>query len=253
LESRLLREKIRNLQFKEPTCGFAEGFTQTNLVVVPKKYADDFELFCKLNPKPCPLIERLEVGSFEPKNSAPDADLRTDLVFYKKFINGEFIETLSDLNQEWKDDLVSFLLGCSFTFEAALKENGIYLPHYEQKGNVAMYSTNINTIPTTYFSGPLVVSMRWIPEDQVVEAINITGKYAKNHGSPIHTGDPLEIGISNIKKPDFGQYWDRVNDNDVPVFWACGVTPQQAVQAARIPLVFTHSPGYMFVTDLKEK
>ena len=253
MESALIRKKIRNNQLNDPTCGLAKGFVQTNLVVLPIQYADDFEEFCNLNPKPCPLIERFEQGSHEAKISAPGSDIRIDLISYRKFINGEFSETLNNLLSYWRNDLVAFLIGCSFSFEAALKENGIYMPHYEKKGNVAMYSTNIETVPSAFFSGPLVVSMRWIPEDMVSKVIEITSMFPKNHGGPIHIGDPKKIGIKNLEKPDFGQYWKMNNSNEVPVFWACGVTPQLAINAAKIPLVFTHSPGYMFITDLKDE
>tara|TARA_B110000438_G_scaffold296564_1_gene341462 strand:- start:739 stop:1512 length:774 start_codon:yes stop_codon:yes gene_type:complete len=253
LESTLIRKKIRNNQLHQPTCGFAKGFVQTNLVVLPIQYADDFEQFCHLNSKSCPIIERLDKGSYEAKISAPGSDIRVDLISYRKFNNGVFSETLSDLLAYWKNDLISFLIGCSFSFEAALKENGIYMPHYEKKGNVAMYSTNIETVPSAFFSGPLVVSMRWIPEDMVSKVIEITSMFPKNHGGPIHIGDPKKIGIKNLEKPDFGQYWKMNNSNEVPVFWACGVTPQLAINAAKIPLVFTHSPGYMFITDLKDE
>ena len=251
MNSNQLREKIRNNQFNEPTCGYAKGFIQTNLVIIETKYADDFNNFCDNNPKPCPVVERLDDGSFNPK-TAQSADLRTDLVRYRKFINGNFDSELNNLTNELSFEFTAFLLGCSFSFENALTESGIYLPHFENKGNVAMYSTSIDTIPSKYFSGPLVVSMRWIPEDKVDQAVKITEKYKKNHGAPIHIGDPYKIGIKSIELPDFGEYWSPINKNDVPVFWACGVTPQLSLEKSKLPLVYTHSPGYMFVTDLKE-
>lgn len=252
MDSHLLREKIRNNNFNQPTCGYAEDFIQTNLVIVTKDYAEDFELFCNLNPKPCPLIEKLDIGSYAPR-SAPAADLRTDLVSYKKFIDGNLVGTLHNLVNEWKDDFVAFLLGCSFSFEYALEKEGISMPHFKNNGNVAMYSTNIQTKSSASFSGSLVVSMRWIPENKLEKAISITSKYKKNHGAPIHIGNPAEIGINYLDKPDFGEYWESQNSRDIPVFWACGVTPQVALKKAKIPIAYTHSPGYMFVTDLKEE
>ena len=251
MNSNQLREKIRNNQFNEPTCGYAKGFIQTNLVIIETEYADDFNNFCDNNPKPCPIVERLEGGSFNP-NTAKNSDLRTDIVLYRKFVNGDFDCELNNLTDELSSEFTAFLLGCSFSFENALTGSGIYLPHFEKKGNVAMYSTSLNTKPSKYFSGPLVVSMRWIPEDKVDQAVKITEKYIKNHGGPIHIGDPSKIGINSIESPDFGDYWSPLNKNDVPVFWACGVTPQLSLQKSKLPLVYTHSPGYMFVTDLKE-
>lgn len=251
MNSNQLREKIRKNQFNEPTCGYAKGFIQTNLVIIENEYADDFNDFCNKNPKPCPIVERLDEGSYYPK-VAYDADLRTDLVFYKKFINGKFVSELDNLKNEWSSSLTAFLLGCSFSFEYALQSAGIYMPHFEKKGNVAMYSTSIETIPTRYFAGPLVVSMRWIPKNKIDDVVNITMKYKKNHGEPIHIGNPKEIGIDSIENPDFGEYWNPVNKNDTPVFWACGVTPQLSLQKSKLRIVYTHSPGYMFVTDLKD-
>jgi len=253
LDSKLLREKIRNNNFNEPTCGFAKDYIQTNLVIVTNDYADDFENFCNLNPKPCPIIEKLDSGSYTPFKSAPSADIRTDIVSYKKFKEGNLVDTLSNLIEEWRDDFVTFLLGCSFSFEFALSKEEIFMPHFEKNGNVAMYSTNIETNSTTYFSGPLVVSMRWIPEDKVEKTISITSKYEKNHGAPIHVGNPSEIGINDLSNPDFGEYWEKQSNSDVPVFWACGVTPQVVLKKAKIPIVYTHSPGFMFVTDLKDE
>ena len=253
MKSSEVRQKIRNNEFNEPTCGFATGFTQTNLVIVEKDYADDFELFCKLNPKPCPLIERLEVGSYEAKKTTPGSDLRTDLVYYKKFVDGEYVETKTDLLDEWKEDLVGFLIGCSFTFESALHKERIYMPHYVNKGNVAMYKSSIKTNPSSFFAGPLVVSMRWIPEDKINQVVEITGKFPEMHGSPVHIGESEEIGISNLKNPDFGEYWEKPDKDDVSVFWACGVTPQLALNNAKIPLAYTHSPGFMFLTDIKDE
>ncbi len=251
MNSNQLRQKIRKNQFNEPTCGYAKGFIQTNLVIIENEYADDFNDFCIKNPKPCPIVERLDEGSYCP-NVASSSDIRTDLVLYKKFLNGNFVSELDNLKNEWSSSFTAFLLGCSFSFENALKASGIYMPHFENKGNVAMYSTSIDTTPSKYFEGPLVVSMRWIPKNKVDDVINITTKFKKNHGEPIHVGAPQEIGIKSIENPDFGEYWNPVNKNDIPVFWACGVTPQLSLQKSKLPVVYTHSPGYMFVTDLKD-
>ena len=243
-----LRRLIRMGELVKPTAGMAPGFVQANLVVLPRAQAFDFLLFCQRNPKPCPLLEVVEAGSAEPKGMAPGADLRSDISKYRVFENGELVSEPGDISDIWTDDLVSFLVGCSFTFEAALERVGIPLRHIEKDTNVPMYVTSIPTVPAGAFSGPTVVSMRPVSREKVVRAVQVTSRFPAVHGAPIHIGDPQAIGITDISAPDLGDPVE-VLDDEVPVFWACGVTPQAVAMSSRPPLMITHSPGHMFVTD----
>ncbi|WP_027623362.1 putative hydro-lyase [Clostridium lundense] len=245
------RNEIRTGNLKSPTPGIAYGYTQANLVVLPYKYAIDFFIFCQRNPKPCPILDVCEPGKFTPVLTAPSADIRTDIPKYRIYRNGEIKEEVNDILNLWSDDLVTFLLGCSFTFEKALSDAGIDIRHIEEEKNVPMYITNIECIPAGIFNGPMVVSMRPIPEELVKKATEITSKYPRVHGAPIHTGNPLKIGIKDISKPDFGDAV-TIKKGEVPVFWACGVTPQAAVMRVKPELVITHAPGYMFISDIKD-
>ena len=247
-----LREQIRKGELSGPTSGVAPGHVQANLVVLPSEQAFDFLLFCQRNPKPCPLLEVVESGSTEPRRSAPGADLRTDLPKYRVFESGELVEEPADITHVWRDEMVAFLLGCSFTFESALIERGISLPHFEQGKNVAMFITNIQTEPAGVFSGPMVVSMRAIPRDMLVTAVQTTSRFPSVHGAPVHIGDPAAIGIEDVTTPDLGDP-AALGDGDVPVFWACGVTPQAVAASSRPPLMITHAPGHMFITDMRDE
>jgi len=234
-----------------PTPGLAPGFVQANLVMLPKDWAFDFLLFCQRNPKPCPLLDVTDAGSWEPTGVAKGADLRTDLPAFRVFENGECVAEPSDVRDFWRDDLVSFVIGCSFTFENALVERGIPVRHIEQNRNVPMYRTNIECQPAGRFSGPMVVSMRPLAPAQAFEASRICARFPLAHGSPVHFGDPETIGIRDIGKPDYGDPVDT-RAGEVPVFWACGVTPQAALARAKPPFAITHKPGHMFVTDRKD-
>ncbi|MFP6570184.1 MAG: putative hydro-lyase [Dehalococcoidia bacterium] len=247
------RAEFRENRLAQPTSGMAPGFVQANLAILPRESAFEFLLFCQRNPKPCPVIEVIEAGSVEPKISAPGADIRTDVPRYRVYRDGVMTEELLDLKSIWRDDLVSFLLGCSFSFEHALIENGITLPHWETDKNVAMFQTNVQTTPAGPFSGPMVVSMRWIPQEKVVRAVQATTRFPNTHGAPVHVGNPEGIGVSDPMKPDFGDAWSPQSSSDVPVFWACGVTPQAVAMASKPPLMITHAPGHMFLTDLKDE
>lgn len=248
-----VRSLIRSGQFKQPTSGAAPDFVQTNVAILPRDVAFEFLLFCQRNPKPCPVIEVMEPGQFEPKISAPGSDIRTDVPLYRIYREGELVDEPESLTEWWRDDLVTFLLGCSFTFEHSLIRNGIDLPYYGTDRNVSMFMTNIETTPAGPFSGPLVVSQRWIPDDKVVRAVQATSRFPAVHGAPIHIGDPKAIGIDDPLKPDFGEAWKPKSETDVPVYWACGVTPQAVATASKPELMITHSPGHMFVTDLKDE
>ena len=247
-----VRELIREGRLVQPTAGFAPGRVQANLAILPRDLAFDFLLFCQRNPKPCPLLEVVEHGEVEPSEFAPGADLRTDIALYRVYEHGEMTAEVEDISEYWRDDLVSFLLGCSFSFETAMVRAGIPLKHIDQDKNVSMFITNIPTSPSGAFSGPMVVSMRAIKREQVVKAVQVTSRFPATHGAPVHIGDPEAIGIKDIYKPDFGEPTD-FDDGDVPVFWACGVTPQAAAMQSRPPLMITHAPGYMFVTDKKDE
>jgi len=246
-----VRLAIRNKEWKGPTAGMAKGHVQANLVILPKDWAYDFLVFAQRNPKPCPVLDITEPGDPEPRLVARGADLRTDLPKYRVWKEGELIDEPTDIVSYWRDDLVAFLLGCSFTFESALLDAGIPVRHIECGCNVPMYITNIQCIPAGRLSGPMVVSMRPIPACQVPKAVLTTGRFPAVHGSHVHIGDPSIIGIKDVNKPDFGDSVP-INDGEVPVFWACGVTPQAALMASKPPFAITHAPGHMFVCDPKD-
>lgn len=251
-----LRRAIRAGEFAAPTAGECPGYVQTNLVVVPREYAEEFAEFCRLNPKPCPLVCRTEPGSWVPQ-AAPSADLRTDVGRYRVFRQGKLelrdgrTWEPSDVGSLWRDDFVAFLLGCSFTFETALVAAGLRVRHLDERRNVPMYRTNRPCAAAGRFAGPLVVSMRPYRPEQVPQVCEVTGRYPAMHGEPVHVGNPAALGIANIARPDFGDAV-TIADDEVPVFWACGVTPQAALLAAEPEIAITHSPGYMFVTDLRD-
>ncbi len=249
---RELRRLFRTGDLVRPTAGLADGYVQTNLAILPKDLAFDFLLFCQRNPKPCPVLEVLEPGQWEPKVFAPGADVRTDAPLYRIYRNGKLAGETKDILGVWRDDLVTFLLGCSFTFESALMKAGIKLRHIEQDKNVSMYRTDRPTTPAGVFHGPLVVSMRPIQPRDLVKAVEVTARYPRVHGSPVYMGDPAGIGIRDISKPDYGDPVE-IREGEVPVFWACGVTPQAAAMASRPPLMITHAPGHMFVTDVRDE
>lgn len=247
-----LRKLIRKGQWDTVTAGLAPNHVQANLVILPQAQAFDFLLFCQRNPKPCPLIEVMEPGKVEPSLTAPGADIRTDLPRYRVYRDGVLEKELTDITQEWRDDLVTFLIGCSFTFESALMAAGIPMRHIEEGKNVSMYLTSLPTTPAGQFSGPTVVSMRPIAREKVVKAVQVTSRFPNTHGAPLHIGDPQAIGIQDLSKPDFGDVTTLIRD-EIPVFWACGVTPQAVAMSSTPPLMITHSPGHMFITDLRDE
>ena len=221
-----LRNLIRNDGYNTITAGLAPGYVQTNLVILPRDLAFDFLLFCQRNPKPCPLIEVIESGNIEPKLTAPGADIRTDLPKYRVYRDGVLDKEVENVLEVWRDDLVSFLLGCSFTFESALMSSGIEMRHIENATNVSMYITNKETVPAGKFSGPTVVSMRPIKQEKVVKAVQVTSRFPNTHGAPLHIGNPASLGIKDIEQPDYGDIVP-VKDGEVPVFWACGLLLKQ--------------------------
>ena len=247
-DPREVRELIRADQWHGVTSGVAPGYVQANLAILPRDLAFDFLLFCQRNPKPCPVLEVIEAGSVEPSITAPGADIRTDAAGYRVYKHGEMVAEVDSIVPYWRDDLVSFLLGCSFSFETAMLDAGIPLRHQETGSNVPMFITNVATSPAGVFSGPMVVSMRPVKQEQVVRAVQVTSRFPSTHGAPVHIGDPSAIGIRDLDRPDFGDRTE-VRSGEVPVFWACGVTPQAVALNCKPPLMITHTPGRMFVTD----
>jgi len=248
---RQLRDLAGAGKFTDVTSGVALGYVQANLVVLPREQAFDFLLFCQRNPKPCPLLDVTEAGDAEPKLCAPGADVRTDVPCYRVYRHGELIDEPSDIVKLWQNDWVAFLIGCSFTFENALLQAGLPVRHIEASCNVPMYRTNIACQRAGVFHGPMVVSMRPMTPAQAVRAVQICTRFARAHGTPIHLGDPAAIGIRDIAQPDFGDPV-AIQPGEIPVFWACGVTPQAVVMHAKPPICVTHKPGHMFVTDWKD-
>ncbi len=244
-----LRLAARRGEFRQATSGHAPGRIQANLVIVPKAQALDFMLFAQRNPKPCPLIEVLNPGALEPV-CAPGANIGTDVPGYRVYRNGELVEERDEVTSLWQPDFVSFLIGCSFSFESALMDAGIALRHVEQGRNVAMYCTDIACVPAGVFSGEMVVSMRPIRSRDVARVVQICERFTVAHGAPVHVGNPHAIGIADLQRPDYGDAVS-IEEDEVPVFWACGVTPQWVAQRSRLPLCITHAPGRMFVTDLE--
>jgi uncharacterized protein YcsI (UPF0317 family) len=246
---REIRADIRRGKITGVTAGLGQGYVQANLAVLPRELAYDFLLFCQRNPRPCPLLEVTDVGSPEPVGVAPGADLRTDLPRYRIYRDGALVDEVTDATPYWRDDLVAFLLGCSFTFEWALLEAGVRLWHVEHGRNVAMWRTSIACRPAGVFHGPMVVSMRPIASGDLAKAVTASARFPGAHGAPVHIGDPSAIGIADLDRPDWGDR-QEFRPGDVPVFWACGVTPQAVALASRPSFMITHSPGHMFITDV---
>ncbi|WP_310961823.1 putative hydro-lyase [Nocardioides terrisoli] len=243
------RERYRD-GLDAPTSGWAPGFTQANLISLPRDWAYDMLLFGQRNPAPVPILDVTEPGATG-TTLAAGADLRTDLPRYRVWRGGELVDEPIHVRDVWRDDLVSFLIGCSFSFESALLEAGVPVRNIEQGRNVSMYRTDIDCRAAGRLSGPLVVSMRPIPAGQVATAVAVTARMPQVHGAPVHVGSPETLGIADLSVPDFGDPVD-LHDGDVPVFWACGVTPQAALMASRPPFAITHAPGHMFVTDVPD-
>ena len=246
-----VRRRIRANEWRGVTSGAAPGYVQANLAILPRDLAFDFLLFCQRNPKPCPLLEVIEPGQVEPALTAPGADIRTDASGYRVYEHGRLTAEVDTIEDYWRDDLVSFLLGCSFSFETALVDAGIPLRHQERGCNVAMYITGVETAAAGAFAGPMVVSMRPVKREQVVRAVQVTSRFPATHGAPVHIGRPSDIGIRDLDRPDFGDPVE-IKPDEEPVFWACGVTPQAVALNCRPPLMITHAPGRMFITDQRD-
>src|ERR1700748_2816471 len=252
MQGRDERLRIRAGVFTGPTSGLAPGNVQANLVVLPRALANDFLRFAQANPKPCPVLGVSEPGDPTFPTLARDLDIRTDLPRYRVWRNGELAEEQTEVKHVWREDLVSFAIGCSFSFEEALIEDGIEVRHIACDRNVPMYRTSIPCVPAGVFHGPLVVSMRPLKPADAIRAVQITSRFPSVHGAPVHLGLPEQIGIADINQPDYGDAVP-VGKDEIPVFWACGVTPQSVIAAAKLPFAITHAPGLMLVTDLKNK
>jgi uncharacterized protein YcsI (UPF0317 family) len=244
------RQRIRSGTFTGPTSGLARGNVQANLVVLPKALANDFLRFAQANPKPCPVLAVSEPGDPTFPTLARDLDIRTDLPRYRVWRNGELAEEPTEVKHVWREDLVSFAIGCSFSFEEALIEDGIEVRHIACDRNVPMYRTSIPCVSAGVFRGPLVVSMRPLKPADAIRAVQITSRFPSVHGAPVHLGKPEMIGITNIDKPDYGDAVP-IGPDELPVFWACGVTPQAAIAAVKPEFCITHAPGSMLITDLR--
>ena len=245
-----VRRAARSGALDAPTSGLAYGYVQGNLAILPHDHAEDFLRFCQANPKPCPLLGVSEAGDPTIPALAADLDIRTDIPRYRVWRDGALVDEPRDIKSVWRDDLVSFVLGCSFSFEEALLAAGVPVRHIENGTNVPMYRTNVQTARAGRFHGPLVVSMRPMKPADAIRAVQITTRLPSVHGAPVHLGFPEAIGIKDIAKPDYGDAVP-VERDELAVFWACGVTPQAAIAAAKVPFAITHAPGYMLVTDLK--
>lgn len=245
-----VRKLIKEQKIAGQTSGMCAGYAQANLCILPKELAFDFLLFCTRNPRPCPILEVGDAGSRLIKTMADNADVATDFPKYRIWKDGVLTEEKTDISDIWQDDFIYFLIGCSFSFEAELLEAGIPVRHIEEGKNVPMFNTNIELQKAGIFGGNMVVSMRPIPYELVIKAVNVTAAMPRVHGAPIHIGNPELIGIKDISHPDYGDAV-TIKDGEIPVFWPCGVTPQNAVMNAKPPLAITHSPGHMFITDVK--
>ncbi|MBA3505359.1 MAG: putative hydro-lyase [Betaproteobacteria bacterium] len=245
-----VRHAARSGSLQTTTAGLARGHVQGNVAILPAGLAADFHRFCLRNPKPCPIIGVSEPGSPRLPELGTDLDIRTDVPRYRVFRNGECVDEPYDLGDHWRDDLVTFVLGCSFSFEEALLEAGIPLRHIAENKNVAMWRTSIETIPAGPFQGPLVVSMRPMKPADAIRAVQLTSRFPAVHGAPVHVGKPEMIGVRDLQQPDWGDAVE-VRDDELPVFWACGVTPQAVVAATRPEFFITHYPGCMLVTDIR--
>lgn len=244
-----VRGLIREGAWTSHTTGLAQAHVQGNVVILPQAWASDFLRYCQRNPKPCPLLAVSEPGQALLPTLGADIDIRSDLPRYRVWRHGELVDEVTDIRALWTPDLVSFVIGCSFSFEQALLEAGIPLRHIEQGRNVAMYRTSIDTAPAGAFSGPMVVSMRPMRAADAIRAIQITSRFPNVHGAPVHLGEPGLIGVTDLSRPDYGDPVELLA-GEMPVFWACGVTPQAAVQQARPEFCITHAPGAMLITDL---
>lgn len=249
LSAQQVRARIRRGEWTAHTSGLADGYVQGNVVILPEALANDFLRFCQRNPKPCPLLAVGEPGQARLPALGEDIDICTDVPRYRVWREGELVDEPTDISALWRKDLVSFVIGCSFSFEEALMQAGLRIRHIDQGRNVPMYRTSVATEAAGPFRGPMVVSMRPFKAADAIRAVQITSRFPNVHGAPVHMGAPGLIGILDLAKPDYGDAVD-VQADEIPVFWACGVTPQAAIALARPEFCITHAPGAMLITDL---
>ena len=253
LSSQTIRKKIRLELYNNHTSGLAANKLQANIVILPNEYAEDFYNFCKLNPKACPLVGQTQLNNPYFDSLGNDIDIRFDVPLYNIYKNGELISTVKNIKNYWNDDFIGFAIGCSFSFEQALQNEGLKIDHILNNTVVPMYRTNIKNKKSGPFSSQMVVSMRIFNKKDIKKVKQISGNFSYAHGEPVHIGDPTDIGIEKIQNPDWGDYPRKKNDEEDYIFWACGVTPQNAIIDAKIPFCITHTPGHMLITDISEK
>ena len=246
----LFRQKVRSGEFSQSTANICNDYAQANLVILPKKYAFDFTLLCLRNPRPCPIMEVLEAGQFRTQYLSQEADIRTDVPKYMVYKSGKLVEERTDIIDCWQDDLVTFFIGCSFTFDEALLKAGIPTANYTAGKDVSVYITNKQLTPAGIFKGPMVVSMRPVHKSMVSRAVQVTSRYPQTHGAPVHIGPASDIGIKDPQNVDFGDP-PVINEGEVEVYWGCGVTPQMVALESKVPFMITHKSAHMFVTDIR--
>ena len=249
-DPRLFRELVRRGEWRTSTVSVCADYVQANLVILPEEYALDFIIFCLRNPQPCPILEILEAGDPIVRELAVDSDIRTDVPMYLVFERGELVEEVEEITKYWREDLVSFLIGCSYTFEEALVKGGVPIRNYIKQKDPGIYISSIKCRPAGIFSGPMIVTMRPIAPHQVSRAVQITSRFPRTHGAPVHIGDGTAIGIPDYTKIDYGDI-PEMEENEVPVFWGCGVTPQAVALHSKVPFMITHKPCHMFVSDVR--
>ncbi|MFM0170884.1 putative hydro-lyase [Paraburkholderia sediminicola] len=244
------RQSVRNRQFKGPTAGHCGEYAQANLAILPRAYSEDFLRFCVGNPRACPLLAVGEAGQFHLPALGRELDVRVDVPGYNVYRDGVLSEQPADIRELWRDDLVVFAIGCSFSFEQMLAHERIPLRHVDERVNVPMFRTNLPNRASGPFGGHMVVSMRPMTGAQAIRAVQVTSRFPSIHGAPVQIGYPAALGIKDLSKPDFGDAVS-IREDELPVFWACGVTPQSAIESARLPFAITHRPGHMLMTDIR--
>jgi uncharacterized protein YcsI (UPF0317 family) len=239
------RLAIREGRHTGPTRNLAPGILQCNLVILDRSLAYDFLVYCQRNSKACPVLEVTDAGDPEPRRLAPGADLRTDLPRYAVYRNGTRDADRTEIRDLWTPDSMAFLIGSGMTWDLALERAGVPTGRHRW-----VLRTALPTDSAGPFCGPLIVTMRWLTPAQAIAAIRVSGRFPRNHGAPIHVGDPAAIG-ADLAVPLFGGPVPDLPPGLLPVFWACGVTPQEAARRAGIPLMIGHAPGHAFISDIE--
>jgi len=243
-----IRTSIRNSEYLGCTSGLAPNLVQGNLVIMEESYANEFIQYCRQNPKPCPVIGVSKAGDVSIPELCDDLDIRVDVPEYCIFQNGELKGSVPHIKGYWNENMVSIVLGCSFSFEDALIQAGLNVRNIDMGVNVSMFETNVATQATENFSGNMVVSMRPYKQSQIEQVVETTEPFTMAHGAPVHIGNPEGIGVTELNNPQYGSPV-TIKEDEIPVFWGCGVTTQKAIEQAQLPLVITHAPGKMLITD----